>query len=73
MENILQKVQSHVEALGLVIEEDYVGDAPGYWMIDPVTGEGPWSDDNFSTSLLEVAGKLRAIEHERKFLTLRGK
>lgn len=69
----LEMVQAHAETLGLTVEEDHVYtdwtsteiDQPGYWMVDPVTGEGPWPDDNFSTSLHEVAGKLVAIEYRR--------
>lgn len=60
-------VQAQAKTLGLVIEEDHIGDdQPGYWMLDPVTGEGPWEDENFSASLEEVVGKLCAIKYQRE-------
>lgn len=62
----LEQVQAHARELGLRVDADPVDDQEGYWIIDPVTGEGPWVDGNFSTSLEEVAGKLCAIEYERK-------
>lgn len=68
----IEAVQAHANALGLVVEEDHYCEGylqplqEGYWIIDPVTGNGPWPDDNFSTSLEEVARKLVAIEIERK-------
>lgn len=67
----LEKVQEHAKALGLVVEEDHVdgpkGRLEGYWLVCPEADEGPWPDENFSTSLAEVAGKLCAIEYERKY------
>ena len=33
--------------------------------VDPVTGEGPWDDENFSASLDEVSWKLDQLELER--------
>lgn len=69
----LANVQAQAANLGLTVEEDHVHGAygdewwrqEGYWIIDPATGDGPLPDDNFSTSLVEVAGKLVAIEMTR--------
>lgn len=65
----LAMVQKHADSLGFVIEEDHVHDGQrtleGYWIALP-NGDSPWPDDNFSTSLYEVAGKLCVEEYERK-------
>lgn len=56
---------ARARSLGLTVVEDHVGDQLGYWLEDPVTGEGPWEDDNFSTSLEELAGKLDTLAAAR--------
>ena len=71
----LKDAKTYAAKMGLVIQEDHIIDAPedrlprtleGYWMLDPNTGEGPWDDENFSTSIEEVMGKLMAVETERE-------
>lgn len=67
----IERLHPEAEKLGLIIDEDHVEDPhcgrlEGYWLIDPETGEGPFEDGNFSTSLEEVAGKLIALELTRQ-------
>lgn len=62
----IETLQARAGAIGLVIEEDHLdgpdGVAPGYWLVDAETGDGPMPDENFSTSLSEVEGKLAYLE-----------
>ena len=66
----LKDVQKHAEALGLRIVEDHIYDETGqrteegYW-IETVDRMPAWRDENFSTSLVEVAGKLTAHEIDK--------
>lgn len=61
----LTDLRAEASDLGVLIDEDHVGDEQGYWLLDPVTGEGVWDDENFSTSLEEVASKIASIRMER--------
>ena len=66
MKLTMQCVQSQATLLGLTIVEDHnytntgeIADGGhGYWIEDPDTGDGPFTDGNFSSSLEEVAVKL---------------
>lgn len=70
----LSQVQAHAAALNLRVDEDHLPAIEdllgeelqrGYWLVDLDTEDGPFEDENFSTSLEEVAGKLVAIEVTR--------
>lgn len=56
----LDQLQKRAATIGLRIEEDHVGEMLGYWILP-----APWDDDNFSTSLSEVEGKITTLENER--------
>lgn len=53
------------QRMGVTLEEDHVGYAQGYWLLDSATGDGVWEDENFSTSLYEVEDKLQSLADER--------
>jgi len=61
----LKDLRARAKAIGIRIEADRDDTGWGYWLIDAKTNEGPWADDNFSTSHDELADKLRALEFER--------
>jgi len=69
----LEQLRKHANDLGLNIETDHIFkhtgnvESEGYWLHDQETGQGPWEDENFSTSLQEVAGKL--VAYELQFIT----
>lgn len=62
--------------MGISLEEDHIyahtgciaENGEGYWLIDVETHEGVGEDENFSTSLEEVEGKLREIAAERDLI-----
>ena len=61
----LKQLRARAKAIGIRIEADRDDCGWGYWLIDQRTGEGPWADENFSTSHDELEGKLRDLERER--------
>ena len=62
----LDDVQKHAATMGLKVTEDHVFDQTGkgaegghgYWIENAETGDVAWADENFSSSLYEVAVKL---------------
>ena len=61
----LAALRSRAAQIGIRIEADRDDVGWGYWLIDNATGEGPWADENFSTSHDELDGKLSDLERER--------
>ena len=61
----LKDLRARAKAIGIRIEADRDDTGWGYWLIDAKTNEGPWADDNFSTSHDEVEEKLADLERER--------
>ena len=61
----LKDLRARAKTIGIRIEADRDDCGWGYWLIDANTNEGPWADDNFSTSHDEVDGKLTDLERER--------
>ena len=60
----LAEMTKWANLMGAHIDEDHVGDQPGYWIVDGETREGIWEDENFCTSLEEVEHKLYKLEDE---------
>jgi hypothetical protein len=64
----LTELKMRAEHIGIILEEDHIRDTTfgymmeGYWLIDRKTREGPFEDDNFSTSLAEVESKILVLE-----------
>lgn len=60
----LAGLRKRAKALGVLIEADRDDTGWGYWLLDPVTREGIWADDNFCTSHDEIDAKLEQIKQE---------
>lgn len=61
----LASLRARAAAIGVRIEADRDDYGWGYWLIDNHTGEGPWADENFSTSHDELDGKISDLEREK--------
>jgi hypothetical protein len=61
----LASLRKRAKVLGVLIEADRDDTGWGYWLLNPVTRNGVWADDNFCTSHDEISGKLDDLERER--------
>lgn len=61
----LRELRQRAAELGVKIDAEKDDEGWGYWLLDALTGEGVWGDDNFCTSHDEIEWKLDLIENER--------
>jgi hypothetical protein len=61
----LKSLRKRAKLLGVIIEADRDDTGWGYWLLNPVTREGVWPDDNFCTSHDEISSKLDDVQRER--------
>ena len=66
----LTDLRNRAKTIGIRIEANEYdvavnGSKWGYWLVDVITGKGPWADDNYCATRSEVKDKLRALEFER--------
>jgi hypothetical protein len=61
----LKSLRKRAKLLDVIIEADRDDTGWGYWLLNPVTRDGVWADDNFCTSYDEISGKLDDLERER--------
>ncbi len=61
----LKSLRNRAKLLGVIIEADRDDTGWGYWLLNSVTRQGVWADDNFCTSHDEISGKLDDVQRER--------
>jgi hypothetical protein len=67
MKSDFEYLKQRAKDLGVLLDKDDNAFGIGYWLLDPVTKNGIWDDDNFCISLNEVAWKLDRLEGQLEY------